>query len=303
MPNKPLRELQMLPTFLIAGAGKAGTTSLYRYAAEHPQVDVSAIKEPWFFTQEVGRNPGKGHTPQALTSNWNRGIEWYESLYSHAAAHNARGEASPYMARPDAPALIYKVIPQVKLVFILRHPVERVISHYWQDRKMARRLPSLDQGITHNHHLVQNQIVESGYKEQLERFFRFFSREQVLILLFEDLPVRPYDLLGAMFHHIGVDPSFTPAEMLPYNSRAAPRLPSLHRAAKPVSSALKTSSLPGGVKTVLLNAGRFVASANLTTPKGASMSSDTRAQLVQHYERDTSYVESLIGRELWQWRR
>lgn len=294
----------MLPTFLIAGAGKAGTTSLYSYAAQHPHVDVSVVKEPWFFTQDIRDNHGSGLTSMAFTGNWSLGIDWYESLYSHAAAHNARGEASPYMARQDAPELIHQVLPEVRLVFILRHPVERLISHYWQDRKMARRLPPLDDGVAHRHPIVVNQISESGYRTHLERFFHVFESEQVLILLFEDLLAHPYAVMSSMFHHIGVDPSFEPTEATrSHNPRAAPRLRKLHRAGRPVARALEASPLPNRAKRMVVRAGRAMTSANLAPPNKTPMSPHIRERLLERFEPDTSYVEALLERELPQWRR
>lgn len=299
-PHK--EELPMLPTFIIAGAGKAGTTSLYNYIGQHPNVDLSSIKEPCFFTQEK-RRPELRPKSNAAIGRWSLGLQWYESLFAHAFPSNARGEASPYLGREDAPYLIHGVLPNVKFIFILRHPVERIVSQYWQNVKAARPMPPLEEGIQRNDPRLRRAIKDSAYGENLEPFYELFSTGQILVLLFDDLISTPLQLLNDVFSHIGVDPSFQPSgPVQPHNVRAAPRFSSIQRASRPVADAIRSTPLPMPVRNSLLKAGRTLRTANLTTPRQTQISAQTYAQLLERLEPDIKYVENLTGRDLSSWR-
>src|SRR5687768_751449 len=107
----------MLPTFVIIGAMKCGTTSLHYYLAEHPDVCMSEVKETNFFVAEL---------------NYARGLPWYESLFPRRAA--ACGEASPVYAATwrfaGIPERMHAVLPRARLIYIVRDPVERMVSQY-----------------------------------------------------------------------------------------------------------------------------------------------------------------------------
>lgn len=109
----------MLPNFLIIGARKAGTTSMYYYLQAHPQVYMSPEKELKFFVPE---------------KNWTRGVAWYEQYFDEAGDAIAIGEASPsytrYPRSRGIPALIAEVLPKARLIYLVRHPVDRMVSHY-----------------------------------------------------------------------------------------------------------------------------------------------------------------------------
>ncbi|RLF35719.1 MAG: sulfotransferase, partial [Thermoplasmata archaeon] len=105
----------MLPNFVIAGPPKSGTTSLLFYLERHP--DVFVINEPHFFSR-----------------NYEKGIEWYESLFEKHKKEKAVGEKSPsYFFDPKVPLRIKKHIPDVKLIFIFRDPIKRAYSEYWHN--------------------------------------------------------------------------------------------------------------------------------------------------------------------------
>ena len=109
----------MLPTFIIAGAAKSGTTALHEVLNSHPEICMSWMKGPTYFTEEASR------------STHQRGKEWYERLFSECVNAQAIGEVSPfYMTGMDAPELIYGTVPKVKLLFVLRNPIDRLYSYY-----------------------------------------------------------------------------------------------------------------------------------------------------------------------------
>lgn len=121
-----------LPNFLIIGAAKAGTTSLYHYLAQHPQIYMSPIKEPNFFALEERcvdfRGPGDHlYIKQFSVTE----LERYRSLFQGVTHEQAVGEASPlYLYSPVAPARSHRYVPEMKLIAILRHPVDRAYSAF-----------------------------------------------------------------------------------------------------------------------------------------------------------------------------
>jgi hypothetical protein len=184
----------MLPTFLLIGAMKSGTTTLYSYLAEHPDVFMPALKEPNFFND-----------------HWHRGVGWYERLFAPAGGALARGEASVrYTSFPEdaeCPRRIASVIPQARLLFLVRDPVDRIRSHYLHELCALRERRPLEQAVREN----PIYLDRSRYAMQLERYLDFFPREQLLVLRAEELFRAPLEVLPRLYGFLGVDPGWRPA--------------------------------------------------------------------------------------------
>jgi hypothetical protein len=183
------------PNFLIIGAMKSGTTSLYRYLEAHPEVCLSGVKEPGFFVEERA---------------WSQGWEWYDSLFQPSARTKAVGEGSTHYTKyPLHERVAEKIaqhLPAVKLIYIMREPVARSVSHYWhmyhhwhETRSMLRAMKE------------ESQYVDfSCYAMQLEQYFRHFPREQFYFASFERLKETPRDVVRECFEFLGVDETFVP---------------------------------------------------------------------------------------------
>jgi len=183
-----------VPSFVIIGAQKCGTTSLHYYLNNHPQIDMSREKELDFF---IG------------TKNWHRGVEWYKS---HFRAHkNIQGESSPnYTAYPRYQGVaqrMFSTIPKAKLIYILRDPVDRIISHYIHHFSEGREkkgfkeaLQPLDQ--------TNSYIFRSKYYMQLRQYLEFYSDTNILILTAEELYHRRRKTLIKVFRFLGVDDTY-----------------------------------------------------------------------------------------------
>ena len=119
-----------LPTFLIIGTMKGGTTSLHRYLRQHPDVFMPEQKELNFFLDEYAGRP----IDPPEERNWSRGLTWYERQFAGAEDERAVGEASAnytrYPTYPGVAERIAKIVPEMKLIYLMRNPIDRVLSHY-----------------------------------------------------------------------------------------------------------------------------------------------------------------------------
>jgi hypothetical protein len=188
-----------LPNFLLIGAMKAGTTSLYHYLQGHPQVFVPQYKAPEFFVAE---------------SNFRRGIDWYRKQFAGAGPRAiAVGEASNAYAKypkfGGVPQRMAEFIPDVRLVYIVRDPIARIRSHY-QTRfaEGTERLP-LEVAVFTN----PIYLNYSRYALQIEQYLEYFPREQMLVITAEDLRNHRVMTVKAVYEFLGVDPTLTPTEL------------------------------------------------------------------------------------------
>ena len=199
------------PDFIVIGAQKCGTTSLYRYLAGHPRVLPAAEKQLDFFAHDAYR----------------RGTGWYLSRFPERKPGVLCGEASPYyMPHPHAAGRIREFDPKVRLVAILRNPVDRAYSHYQhQVRNHREPLPFeealaaeegrigeellrmlADGGYNSKTHRRHSYLSRGRYAEQLERWFSLFPKEQVLVLNSEAMFENPCTTLEEVTRFLGLPP-------------------------------------------------------------------------------------------------
>lgn len=188
-----------LPDFLVIGAMKAGTTSLYHYLRAHPQVFMPAIKAPEFFVAE---------------SNWGRGVEWYAKLFAPAGTQVAAvGEASnayaKYPFHLGVPERMAGCIPDVRLIYTVRDPVQRIRSHYRTRAREGSEKAPIERAIFEN----PIYLDYSRYAMQLDRFLEHFPREQLQVITADDLRGDRLSTMREVYGFIGVDPDVVPADL------------------------------------------------------------------------------------------
>ena len=179
-----------LPNLVVIGGMKCGTTSLHLYLDQHPDIAMSRPKEIHFF----------------LERNAHRTVAWYEAHFDSRAA--VRGESSPgytkYPQRDGVPARMHALIPDARLIYLLRDPIDRTVSHYlheylrnWEHRPLAEALRSFP----------DNPYVNaSRYHMQLERYLEYYPLSQILLLATEDLRDDPQATLRRVVDFVGVAP-------------------------------------------------------------------------------------------------
>lgn len=241
--------LRRYPDFFIVGAQRCGTTSLYESLRVHPQIRMSAHKEPHYFSQDRVRLDAD----QVVRSE-----AAYLDLFAGATDGQLCGEASPsYLWHPDAAERIYARQPRAKIIVLLRDPIERAFSQYLMDLADGMSPSSFYDAIQRattardKVYGTGESYVELGmYAEQVTRYVRVFSRERVLLLKFKDLAEDPMTLLKHVAAFLEIDAgAFGEGALQVENQTVTPRHAVLqhvlkHRSARQVYRAL----VPGKIR-------------------------------------------------------
>lgn len=269
-------QLRLLPDFIIIGGQRCGTTSFYYYLMEHPSIVPPYTKEVNYFND-----------------NFARGLSWYRAQFpttiqkyytEHVLKHSLlTGEASPYyLIYPHAPGRIAKLLPHVKLIVLLRNPIDRAYSHHWllikngfetlsfkdaieqEPNRLAGELEKM-QADEHYHSYNYGHfsyLTRGIYVDQLQRWLQYFPKEQLLLLKSEDLYSNPAKVMRQTFEFLEVpsdDYSCKPKKYKQY------RLP--------VKKGYKIKDSP---------------------PK---MNSDLRQQLIEYFRPHNQRLKELVGRD------
>jgi hypothetical protein len=200
LPHAPVTG-ERWPNLFVVGAQKAGTTSLWRYLGQHPDIYMSPIKEPCFFSQVEPRR-----APVAKDKGG------YLTLFAGATTEKLVGEASvSYLRDEQAPPAIKRVSPAARIVISLREPLERAYSSYWFSVRSGRERRSFDEAIEAELAAPRERWAESRYVgrglycDQIERYLTLFA-PNVFILFYEELAREPRREMRALYECLGVDP-------------------------------------------------------------------------------------------------
>ncbi len=295
-----------LPTFILIGTNRGGTTAVARYLDEHPDVYVSPNKEPTFFCFYGEPMEVTGPVRRCFARDVVTTLPDYHSLFEGVTAERAYGEASTgYLANPAAAPRIRKLIPKVKLMAILRDPIERAFSNHLLFRMHGvERIASFRKaiqaeldGIPIGGNERRWYLSLGRYYSQLKLYYGLFPQEQIRIFLYDDLVEDPGNLMRQMYRYLEVDDGFEPNVSRRYNVSSIPRSELLHR----------MFHGPGLLRRVLQKAcsnrlfGRLIRSvdrANLHSPK---LAHEDRAFLIDHFRDEILKLEDLIHRDLSAW--
>ncbi len=195
----------MLPNFLGIGAQRAATTWLFECLREHPEIYLPPQKEIHFFDE-----------------NFDKGLEWYESFFNAVTTEKAIGEITPnYYHLPHALQRIKEVLPDVKLILSLRHPLERAYSAY----KLLHEYYA-DKGVSFEEAFKEGSYLLdlSLYSKHLENIFKLFPRSQVHIIIYDDILSDPLHVVRKLYSFLGVSIDFVPQAVFDrYNRIIFPR--------------------------------------------------------------------------------
>lgn len=294
----------VMPNFLIIGTAKGGTTSLYSYLCQHPQIYMSSNKEPGFFALE-GKNLGFRGPDEAFSKISITSIDEYRKLFDGVSQEIAFGEASPfYLYFEKASERIKYYTPEAKLIVSLRNPIDRAYASYMHNVRMGYEKDSFEQSLTKEEERIKDNWIylwhykQCGlYYKQLKRYFDTFDASQIKVYLFEDLAKSTQTTVQDIFAFLSVDDSFTP-DLSIVNASGIPKSRLIHNLVdrgNPIRSALQTI-VPKGVRK---SVAQHIRKLNLA-PK-PPLELELRKNLSDYYRDDILRLQDLIGRDLSNW--
>lgn len=288
----------MLPNFLIIGAAKAGTTSLYYYLNQHPEIYMSKVKEPRFFAMqgkrlEIGDDQVRSRLWQGTVTT----LEEYQALFEDVTLEKAIGEASPlYLWSESASNNIKVSIPNVKLIVFLRHPAERAFSHFLHNIRIGQeRNLQFKEALEEDAKQHYTEYIGQGmYYLLLKRYYEKFSPEQIYVCLFEDLVANPAKTVGDIYRFLDVNENYQVDANKIYNTSSTIQLHYSLFLQKLIDSKVVrlVSEIPKiGLTSTLTK---------INTYK-LSLSPWMRRVLIKQFKDDIIALQHLINRDLSHW--
>ncbi len=270
--------------FIGIGAQKSGTSWAYTCLYEHPQVCIP-VKEIHFFSR-----------PRYLTE----GKEWYEAHFKKCSEGQLKGEwSTSYFYSHEAPARIHECYPDVKLLAILRNPITRGYSQY----RNAVRGGEIKESVTFGEYCAQEKSVwEQGlYGRQLERFLTFFPREQMLVLMYEDIQKDPVAFMRRIHTFLEIEADFV-ASMVheEVNIARTPRMIWVDRVIHHISEFLRVHGLDRFVH-IVRTSGITDIIRNVNTKKGTKKTErkrDVTEEQKAYFREDIKVLSKIIGRDM-----
>ena len=282
--------------FFIVGAPKPGTTSLYHYLNEHPDIDMSSQKEPDFFSDRSLQKQNLYYGKKRIDT-----LDKYHSLFKR---HNItlRGEASvSYLFYEDVPQRIIKYNPNAKIIIMLRNPIERAFSHYLMDYRLGLVSESFETIIksklksSDNNLFYQQYILVSEYALQVKRYLSAFPKKNIHFIYHEDFKENTTIIVSKVFLFLGIDDSFTPSLQKKYNIYSQPKIRIIRYL---YSSAYLRRVLSIIFPKILINRIRKVFFRSDIKPE---LSESTRKILKRHFEHDVKELSKILNKDLVKW--
>jgi hypothetical protein len=293
------------PTFIVIGAPRCGTTSLHSYLHQHPQVLMSAVKEPNFFLGEDAMQMFAGPGADMIRSQSVLDEFGYRALFPRREGVLAYGESSPrYLSSPGTAQRIRNRLPDVKLIAILRNPVDRLLSEFalrvrdgWEPCSQVEDALADEERRLAEHWATGVYRQRGYYGLHLRDYFRLFPPEQLKVFLYEDLVSAPGALFDELFSFIGVEPDFRPAMEKSLNVSGVIRNPLLRfiwtrsNRLKDIVRPLLPQRLRRSISEFFISQGK----------DKLTFSPALRQELAAGYRDDILELQSLIDRDLSHW--
>ncbi len=311
----------VLPDFIVVGANKGGTTSIYHYLKQHPEVYLSPVKEPHYFSKDIDINLFKrefaqnklqdidrylsGDMQQEYHAAFIRDREQYIRLFKHVTTQKAVGELSTsYLYSSVAAEEIKKEIPGCKIIICLRNPIERAYSHYrmnlWTGNSNEFNFyKALVDDFNHDPKVWGNAhlYTEIGmYYQQVKRYLDVFGKEQVKIIFTEDMKKNAQQVIRELYAFIGVDPAFIPDTSKQYNEVYTPKFKNVtwllnKTGIRPLMKRLS----PQFLKNI------FVKALYKQKSEKGEIPADAKQFLISKLSEDISQLSALLNKDLSNW--
>jgi hypothetical protein len=260
-------------TFLMIGCQRCGTTWTDAALREHPQIYLPCSKQSYFFDR-----------------NYANGLDWYMKRFDGVGQqHLATGEIATGYCLLDAIPLMAEHFPNIKLLMLMRNPIDRAYSNY-QSRKIESKWSSFEQALDEDPDL----LLRGQYIDQIEILMKFYDREKVMFLLYDDLHSDDKKFLRSILTFIGVEPNID-SKLIGQRKNASmfPKLRKLlHQVGlKPIVSIISKSWIGDSVRRSRKNKGKSY----------QPMKQETKNKLIEHFKPYNKRLSSYLGRDLLHW--
>lgn len=261
---------------------KCGTTSLYKYLNFHSDIHMSSNKEPGFFCDWCQRTE-----------------EWYESLYPNTVDTGQKlGEASTHYSKfpiySNVPDNIHEYNPDIKIIYLVRHPVSRILSHYKYNRSKNKESKTLEECISLNKR--NPYIAYSRYATQLKQYTRLFPRRQMLVVQSENLRHDRSNQIRSILSFIGVDPIVPANAKKEFNSSTG--VTKRNRVADFVAQSSWIHTLYASIPSALRDKLKPLYRSNVPSP---SLSEKQRAELLDYFKPEIEWLREYTGQQFDHW--
>ena len=266
----------MLPTFAVIGAPKCGSSALYEYLRRDPRVVMSATKEPAFFT-----------------ANWGRGLSWYESQF-RGDGERAGEVTVEYLSSSTAALRMREVVPDIRLVVLVRNPFDRARSHYWWRHNNGLEPRSLDEVLEDG--AAAFPVAYGLYHKHLQQYRSVFPDEQILVMTLEELRTRGG--LARLYRFIQLEPSDLDLHLT--NAAAEPR--SLRAKAALDHVRILRVVAPRPIRALGAQGVALLKRVNQRPFAAPPLTPSQREVMSEHFLPDIAALESFLGVDLDTWR-
>lgn len=292
----------MIPNFLVIGAPKCGTTSLYYYLKQHPDVFLPVQKELHYFSYEQlkknANGPGDSQVLSSLCANSNE----YDKHYANAGVELAIGDISPSYLYYGVQDRIQQKLGLVKIVAMLRNPVDKAYSQYMHLCRDQRETLSFHEAL-----LAEDSRREKGwsdiwryaesslYADRLEAYMRCFGRKNVYIIFFDEFVSDPQSVMASLFHFLGLN------ENVPINTRETYNRTGKARSIKLAKFLNQPSSFKSFVKRITPDPWRIALRLKMmdyNTGRKEKADDDSIQYLREYFSKDIAQLESLLGKSI-----
>ncbi|WP_250658145.1 sulfotransferase family protein [Alkalimarinus coralli] len=284
-----------LPNFIIIGCAKAGTTSLYHYLKEHPDVFMPELKELRYFAYDKS-NPEHIKKPDRVYPI--RSMDAYKHQFSKVKNETAIGEASPrYINSAFAAHKIHRIIPHAKLILSIRNPVDKLYSAYNMEVRDGRASGDIEKELFDSQSLLLHNAL---IYDKLKLYLSLFDASQIKIILFDDLIRDATKEAQSLYRFLNVDSAFTPNTQVKHNLGGVPKsgfmafAHNVYRNNKLVNKMYK-ALMPDKLR------GKLYAARRGNIEKYASMPDSLKERLSHYYRTDVLKTQELIQQDLSPW--
>ena len=283
--------------FFIVGAPKSGTTSLYHYFNEHPEIEMSTKKEPDYFSDKAIHQQGMYYGEQRIDT-----LEKYKALFPYDATDKKLGEASvSYLFYPNVASDIYKYNPDAKIIIMLRNPADRAFSHYLMDYRLGLVSDSFEDIVTKQSSsakakLFYQQYIEvSAYAQQIKKYFEVFDAANILVIEYGDFKKDVQGIVKKGYAFLEVDDAFVADVNKKHNTYTMSKNEAIRKVyslvyLRKLFNVLLPKSMTKKIRALFFK-----------TDKKPILSKHTRIQLISLFKNDIAELEEILSTDFSRW--